>query len=155
MDDLISLLPSSSEKFETRIENLKIVLEFEPGNKKVSYILAELYELLWDNVNAIKYLQRSYELDPKPDFLYRIGMRHRLLNNNKLAIEYFNKCVAQGYENSAVYQQLGEAFISISDNYNAKLNLNKALVLGSILEEDKLRVNRLLSVLEDSNNTIE
>lgn len=153
MDDLIALLPSSREKFDTRIENLKIIMEFEPKNKKVSYMLAELYELLWDNVNAIEYLQKSYELDPKPDFLYRIGMRHRLLNNNKLAIEYFKNCVEQGYKGSNVFQQLGEAYFSIGEYQNAQSNLIKSLETGLSSGEDESKVKESLSILYEINST--
>ena len=120
MDDLIALLPSSREKFETRIENLKIIMEFEPKNKNLSFGLANLYELLEDHSNSIDYLQKTYDLDPGPYLLYRIGLRYRFLDNNKLAIDYFNRCISQGYTDSEVYRELGKAFSSIGD-YNLSL----------------------------------
>jgi len=154
MDDLIALLPSSREKFETRIENLKIIMEFEPKNKNLSFGLANLYELLEDHSNSIDYLQKTYDLDPGPYLLYRIGLRYRFLDNNKLAIDYFNRCISQGYTDSEVYRELGKAFSSIGDYNNAKLNLDKALSLG-LDEENESRVNQLLSILEKINNATE
>lgn len=152
IDKLIHLLPPSREKWETKIKNLKMILESESDNAATYSMIADCYEIIGEHQRAIEYFKKAYDLDPNPFYLSRIGMRYRLLNDNKSAIQYYTSCIEKGDDSADTYKELGEAYLATGDIYKARFNLNKALNLG-LDEEDGSRARKSLNLIEELNDT--
>ncbi len=120
------------EAYKDYKEALRIDPEFKDAKTNLSICLREAGKAAGekqnDLVKALKYLDESYQLNPKDSETLRLlGVANGVGGNHQVAIEWFIKAVALDPENPRLLYDLGTAYLFVNDRVRAAEYQQKAL----------------------------
>jgi len=124
------------QQYDEAIKTYEICLRIDPNFKDAMTNLAVNYrdagrqagEKENNIAKAEGYLQKAYELKPNDAETVRLlGIVFGIQGKHAEAITFFTKASEMMPDNASVYYNLGNAYKSIGDETNAKINLQKAL----------------------------